>query len=428
MFRRYLLIFVAFLGLFLSLYLSYVQYVGRKVEARIVAIREAGPPISGEDLANLYPTKTGEVNGADGFITAAKALAANRNPFLTNSEYFRGRRQYLRPMDSFDDTMLEAAHSLLEEMESILVTAITASRADYFHFEADFESFSCGPGEWSSEFGDLSQLLALSAYCAVEEHEAAKALDAVKAIFILTRAVEELPLTRARMLAPSLLVPGYWVLEHLLSQMGLPAADLDALGSLLQSLDLADYAVETIIINRAQFVGGINSDRMAGSGLPSYSHYPSMRNYLDSMEESIQIVQLPYTQAIAQAKAQLDRISANVGRTNIYEAKGIPLLTAHIHIAATRAAQVSLVRFATQIEMFRVKEGRLPESAQEVLQQHAQPLPTDPYDGQILRYMPRNTGYIVYSVGSDVIDDGGTAQTLSEEEKLVGDMVFQVLR
>jgi len=46
-------------------------------------------------------------------------------------------------------------------------------------------------------------------------------------------------------------------------------------------------------------------------------------------------------------------------------------------------------------------------------------LPVDPFTGQPLRFRKLETGYVVYSVGENGVDDGG------EEEK---DITFRVFR
>ncbi len=71
-------------------------------------------------------------------------------------------------------------------------------------------------------------------------------------------------------------------------------------------------------------------------------------------------------------------------------------------VARLRSAAVGLA-----CERFRQKAGRWPADLAE-LRDFLPTIPLDPYDGQPLRYATRDDGVVVYSVGPDRQDDGGT--------------------
>jgi hypothetical protein len=70
--------------------------------------------------------------------------------------------------------------------------------------------------------------------------------------------------------------------------------------------------------------------------------------------------------------------------------------------ARLRCAQMSLA-----VEQFRVRNRRLPERLEELVPGILSQLPVDPIDGDPLHYLKLDTGYVVYSVGLDGIDNGG---------------------
>lgn len=59
-------------------------------------------------------------------------------------------------------------------------------------------------------------------------------------------------------------------------------------------------------------------------------------------------------------------------------------------------------------ERYRIRHGRWPESLQALVPEFLDKVPTDPYDGQPLRYRRLPDGAIVYSVGPNRKDEGGT--------------------
>jgi hypothetical protein len=59
------------------------------------------------------------------------------------------------------------------------------------------------------------------------------------------------------------------------------------------------------------------------------------------------------------------------------------------------------------LERFRRARGRWPERLSELVPAYLRELPVDPFDGRPLRYRRLADSVIVYSIGSNGIDDGG---------------------
>src|SRR4051812_25353138 len=75
---------------------------------------------------------------------------------------------------------------------------------------------------------------------------------------------------------------------------------------------------------------------------------------------------------------------------------------------ATRAANMRTSEAALAIERFRLaNSSALPETLQDLVPKFLARVPDDPFDGKPLRYQKRSSGYVVYSVGSDLQDDNG---------------------
>jgi hypothetical protein len=80
-----------------------------------------------------------------------------------------------------------------------------------------------------------------------------------------------------------------------------------------------------------------------------------------------------------------------------------------------RLAHLRVTQAGLAIERYRLAEGRLPESLKDLIPTYMQAVPLDPYDGRSLKYrklVPSvveglKTGYVVYSIGYDMTDEGG---------------------
>jgi len=67
------------------------------------------------------------------------------------------------------------------------------------------------------------------------------------------------------------------------------------------------------------------------------------------------------------------------------------------------------------VERFRRHHGHLPAALIELVPKFLAGVPTDPNDGLPLRYRVTPSGYVIYSVGLDGVDDGGQAEGIPDE-------------
>jgi hypothetical protein len=78
-----------------------------------------------------------------------------------------------------------------------------------------------------------------------------------------------------------------------------------------------------------------------------------------------------------------------------------------MQIETRHTAHLLATQTALAIERYRLTEGHLPESLENLVPTYMESVPKDPFDGQNLRYIVRERGYVVYSVGEDLTDEGG---------------------
>lgn len=89
---------------------------------------------------------------------------------------------------------------------------------------------------------------------------------------------------------------------------------------------------------------------------------------------------------------------------------------------ASSLANLRLARTAVALEQYRAAHGnRYPTHLAELVPASLDAVPADPFDGQPLRYRQAGPGYVLYSIGPDLKDDGGKRMV-----KSIGDQVFAV--
>jgi hypothetical protein len=72
-----------------------------------------------------------------------------------------------------------------------------------------------------------------------------------------------------------------------------------------------------------------------------------------------------------------------------------------------RLAHLRVTQTGLAVERYRLAEGRLPGFLKDLVPTYMQAVPLDPYDGRSLKYRKLKTGYVVYSIGYDMTDEGG---------------------
>ena len=131
--------------------------------------------------------------------------------------------------------------------------------------------------------------------------------------------------------------------------------------------------------------------------------------YLTAMETNVTISEMDFPARFNASQQIPASVTLPSNRLRIISSMILPALQkTHVrdaeHIAHVRVAQTALA-----VERFRrAHNGSLPKDLAELAPALLPSVPTDPIDGKHLRFKSRDEGFVVYSIGSDEKDDGGT--------------------
>jgi hypothetical protein len=152
------------------------------------------------------------------------------------------------------------------------------------------------------------------------------------------------------------------------------------------------------------------------------------------LKAELAYLETSFQQILAARQAAFpDRLqSADLIRQLAAEAKGRglvvngSLLSALDNVVSREARSLANLRLAVTglaLEQFRAAHNRrYPASLSELAPNYLDAVPEDPFDGQPLRYRTEGAGYVLYSIGPDLKDDGGKRMTPKG-----GDLVFEVV-
>ncbi len=90
--------------------------------------------------------------------------------------------------------------------------------------------------------------------------------------------------------------------------------------------------------------------------------------------------------------------------------------------------RLRLTRIALALEGYRASHGQLPATLDALGESNPSLVMTDPFDGQSIRYVVKGEGYLLYSVGENLADDGGVTHRKRLAQETKGDIVFELRR
>jgi len=132
--------------------------------------------------------------------------------------------------------------------------------------------------------------------------------------------------------------------------------------------------------------------------------------YLDFIDKYIEITKLP----LHQRQKAYDALEARLGsisNVHILLKNHTPALLRIIMIELRFIAGLYAARTGLAVERYRLAAGKLPETLSDLVPTYFETVPKDPYDGNEIRYKKLKTGFVVYSTGEDLSDDGGKERT-----------------
>lgn len=109
----------------------------------------------------------------------------------------------------------------------------------------------------------------------------------------------------------------------------------------------------------------------------------------------------------------IDNSLKNAGMARMFSKMIIPTLNSTVERFATTEAQQELILTAIALRRYQLDHNQtLPPDLSALVPQYLPNLPRDPFDGKTLRYSVTAGGYLLYSIGLNSTDDGGSPDPL----------------
>lgn len=393
----------------------------RGFRTRVAAVAAAGYPVTPEELDAWYAEPQSGENAADWVLDAASYL---RMP--TEKEYREIQRVVSDTSDRLDrrgpipiDTMALLVDHVGKNSKALeLLHRVAGIRESRYPVR-----FSEGLGKvFLTHLSDVHNgclLLCLEAIVSAEANNAEGATRALEACFGVARSLRTEPAYGSQVSRFGVQNRAVAALARVLCATQLSDTQLERLGAVVNEADNLDGPVRGLVGLRSvcleMFERPESIDTDAFGKLPApalLEAYGALGLaaregilFLEMMDAYIEAARLPLCKRLEAFEAVGERSRARQkGCVFMVRIWGGQTLRPP-EVAGSTHLRMALTALA--VERFRLATGHWPESLRELVPDHLECVPEDPFDGKPLRYERLRRGFLVYSVGEDGRDDGG---------------------
>jgi hypothetical protein len=425
--RRVVTAAVAMLAIVLAgTFVGWRWHLAELVNGRLAALRAAGLPTSGAELNQWYAIVPDSENAA---LVLTEAFALLRTfPDARSNEVTR-----FKPPPRGQPLTTNQIR-LLSEYVRMNAAALAKAKEGLVLPKARYP-VDLSPG-FDVLLPHLSGLKALAliyrdqALLDCNAGDCSDATSSIDAILGLAHTLDEEPLLLSELVRMAIVKLAKSALEGRLNAKSLDAPEFAKLARGFAAVDETNLMWRALVGERAMAIpyflmGTAEKNRRGKAGTqgsePSegpafidqvirvsgyFQH--NLRFYLEAMHTNI---------ALANLGPPNDLAATNVDATIQSRIKGSHLTLSRVLLPNCAAAMMkeaeslACVRVsiaALNVERFRMEHGRLPSDLRQLVPEFLSTLPADPFDGTAIRYHLLPKGYVIYSVGRDGQDDGGT--------------------
>ncbi|MFC1603542.1 hypothetical protein ACFL5F_00815 [Planctomycetota bacterium] len=441
---------VALLLLLLLLLFVLFRITGsHKLKKRVQVLQSRGHPVTLEELERLYNLPTGAQNAADVYLAAFSNYKKwDRDAMRALPIAGKASLPRTKPLDAPTRQLVDRFLSDNQQALSLLHKAASIEHCRYPDDLNDFALESKAP--LRNDVRVAAKLLRLEALIASEDKDADRFIDSIRVSLALARSVDG-PLMNHRLTHNNVRGHTYGSIERAINRIPLTDEQLLKLSAWIKASDSSEGYKRVLLAEQClglhTFIAPLPEvskrigeqmrirdskvlhrklikSRMLGLN----SKYAIV--YIDHMQKSINALELPDSD-------RLDAFSIIQENFRSGKQRGVPFHLLWPTSAWTlkldimRQAHYRATQTGLAVERYRLAEGQLPKSLDNLVPAYMEIVPEDPFNGQSLRYRRLKTGFVVYSVGEDLSDNGGAernSKKRDERGKPLFDITFIVER
>jgi hypothetical protein len=430
--KRKLKISHIFLLLFLVAAVAFTLFrlnLKKKLRARIEAIHTAGYPVTNEELDKWYSIPDDVDNAAYIILDAFDYYREPRDRKLLPVV---GEAELPARTEPLPEEMGDLIAKYLSDNKQALELLHEASILEHGRYPIDLSIYSEISFSHLADIRRCAFLLELEAIYSAENNEQDMAVKSLKSIFGVARSLANEPMAVSQLVRIACQGLAVSSLEHVVNRTYLNDEQLAELyqvitGSQIQSISGMSRAFAgercvfiTVFVQRTS--ENFNTTSRVHN-TPIIQLYKAVglcdidtMIYLDTIDEYVEVLKLPPYQQ-QKATNHIDSKIRGISKIHILLYNSIPAFSRIITINIRNIAGLRTAQAALAIQRYRLAKGELPDQLNDLVPNYLDAVPADPFDGKELRYRKLDRGFVVYSIGEDLRDDGGVEMPRNAKDR-----------
>lgn len=414
-----------------------------KVQSELDKIRAKGEPVTVHDL--VPEPIPDAVNGA---VVYNKAFVLmDSSPYKSDSDIigdFSSRELRKKKPELWDDV-----ESALERNSNILDLISKATKLPKCQFPVKWEDGAAAMFPHYATLREVARLESAAALTHARHGDMDAATDAINTGLKASASIKDEPALIAQLVRVAMINISLRSLQDSIASGSFTESQARQLESTLSQIDLRDGFVKALLGERAMGMwaydeikktGPASYDALAGvsdrTTLDSICLFVATRNigrpmlnadqsyYLRHMTEQIDLAKKPYY--------QVTKITPKVaGPENAPSYAPVTKSVCPIFDCARRSsencmANIAVARVGLGLIAYKDRFGIYPQSLAKLKSKLGWETPKDPFDGKDLKYKKTDKGFVLYSIGLNMVNDGGRAPDPKMNDPCTGDVVWKV--
>ena len=387
-----------------------------KVRKRVQALSDQGYPITIEELEDSYTIPDGVPNAADVYLAAFSHYREWDKPDMQALHKARKPKR----TESLNSSARQLVEQFLSDNQKTVSLLHEAASIEHCRYPIDFAQVYDSSDTRLDNIRSCSVLLLLDVLIQCENEDSGKALASIRANLALARSMN-VPLLGFQLTHIGMQSWTCGSIERILNRISLGDEQLLTLSEWIKIPDIGEPFKRALMTEQCPGLHTLQAPikditKRTGHGgmiimLVPWKMlglcYRETLTFIDLMQESIDTMDLPDPERLAAFDAVQKSVHQG-GRGGVLMHEFWLTHTRLLDIVIWYVAQLRAARTALAVERYRLAEGRLPQSLDNLVPTYLSAIPDDPLDGTPLKYRLLQPGYVVYSVGEDLTDEGGT--------------------
>lgn len=398
-----------------------------EIQERIEAIRSEGYPVTFEELDQWYSIPLDAENSAYIVIDAIDYYTEPNNAQVMPVVGPVQLPSRTEPMPKKMKNLI--SQYLMDNQKSL----------ELLHKTADLEygrypiNLSLGLGTLTPNLSEIRKcafLLRLESVYSSENGDSTIVVNSIKSIFGAARTLSREPILVSQLVRIAIENLGISSLEYSMNRITFSNEEMNELGDVFQKAEDSSGMKLALVGERCFTLSVFEnpmsiSNNVIGGGLPAtpllgiYKALGIMDKeaviFLDLEKEYIDAFELPAYKQIVAFEAIQVKVDA-LPRVYLFLHNLMPAYSRVIVLNIRNIAHLRTAQTALAVQRYRLNNGRLPDSLDKLVPDYLKSVPLDPFDGKEIRYKKLERGFVIYSIGEDMKDDGGKEQPKDKKQ------------